>query len=427
MLFRLFFLVGVLIRNTDIFKYYKFLKSTEGWTSEQLEVHQLKQLKKLLSIANEESAYYKKKFSDLGFSLDQITSLADITKLPMLTKQELLEHVTEIQVEARSDIRSETSGSTGTPLLFYRNKEWDASHRAAIYRGYSWHGVKPWYKNGYFWGFNKKWQERVKTRIFDWTQNRFRLFSYNASEIETFLRKMRNAKYLEGYSSMIHQVALSALEASNPVENKLLMIKGTSEKIHDSYQETVQQAFGKKIISEYGAAEAGIMAFECAHGQMHITAENAIVEVVNGEIVVTNLYSYALPIIRYKLGDYIVMKELETPCKCGMVHPVILDIEGRVGKEIHGFKQKYPSLTLYYVSKNIALEHNIFVEYQAIQERPGHIDYFIFGEISEAVSSLILNEFEKYYGADLIAHIKQGNRGEERTGKKKDFISKLEN
>lgn len=64
----------------------------------------------------------------------------------------------------------------------------------------------------------------------------------------------------------------------------------------------MEKAFGAKIISEYGAAESGLIAYECPEcGNMHINMENVIVEESEGEIVVTNLLSRSFPIIRYKL------------------------------------------------------------------------------------------------------------------------------
>ncbi len=427
MFHRIVFFLGVWIRNRQLFDHYKSLKKSENWTSEKLAQLQLVQLKKFLILAGRESPFYKEKFRELGFDPSSVTSVQDLKQIPVMTKQDLLDHAGDIQVQSRSDFKAETSGSTGTPFLFYKNKEWDASQRAAIFRGYSWYGVKPWHKNGYFWGFNKTWKQRQKTKVLDFLQNRFRLFSYEVDEIRGFLKKMRNAKYLEGYSSMIHQVAVEALENNLETGSKLLMVKGTSEKIYDSYHEAVRKVFGHKVISEYGAAEAGIIAFECPEGKMHIVSENVIVEAIDNEIVLTSLFSYAFPIIRYKIGDYVRLEENGISCACGMKHPVIKEIQGRVGKSIYGFRQKYPSLTLYYVSKNIALEHNLFVEYQAVQEKAGYMEYFIFAPLSDSELLLISEEFQKYYGDDLVVDIKYQKRDQNRSGKMKDFISRIEN
>ena len=66
----------------------------------------------------------------------------------------------------------------------------------------------------------------------------------------------------------------------------LKMVKGTSEKIYERYQDEIKKAFGQKMISEYGAAETGIIAFECPSGNMHINMEGVIVEEINEEIII---------------------------------------------------------------------------------------------------------------------------------------------
>jgi phenylacetate-CoA ligase len=105
---------------------------------------------------------------------------------------------------------------------------------------------------------------------------------------------------------------------------------------------------------------------------MHIAMENVVVEVIDGEIVVTNLYSQSFPIIRYKLGDSVKLADSDFKCKCGRAHPVITDILGRVGKKIAGKESSYPSLTLYYLFKNLGLTKNILLNYQAIQKGIGY-------------------------------------------------------
>ena len=117
------------------------------------------------------------------------------------------------------------------------------------------------------------------------------MFSYSENEIRKFTSKLKEATFISGYSSMIYEVAKLANKMGLSGSFNLKMVKGTSEKIYDSYQEEVQKAFGQKMISEYGATEAGIIAFECPEGYMHINMENVILEEVDGEAVVTNTLS----------------------------------------------------------------------------------------------------------------------------------------
>lgn len=293
-------------------------------------------------------------------------------------------------------------------------------------RGYSWHGVNVWDKNGYFWGYNINAKKKLKVRIQDFLQNRFRLFSYDENNIRKFVHKLKSATYLSGYSSMIYEVAkIINSEKIDTNHFKLKMIKGTSEKIFDSYQTEVQKAFGLRIISEYGAAESGIIAFECPHGNMHINTEGVYVEEENGEIIITNLVARSFPIIRYKLGDYITLKSGDFKCSCGMQHPVIESVTGRVGKLVYGKEKNYPSLTFYYVFKNLALEHKIELNYQVQQFEKGKLIVLIEQKLSNYEKNLLANEFDKYFKTDIFIEINDQAVIHSKSRKLKDFVSHI--
>lgn len=418
-------MAGVKLRSPELIGEYKFLKKTENWSVEELESFQLKRLKSIVEFAYNNSTFYHDLFDSVMVKPDDIEVLSDIKKLPIISKSDLLTNANSIQnkKEYRKVFLSETSGSTGEPLVFYRNSEWDAGHRAAQLRGYSWYGVKPWELNGYFWGYSFSAKRKIVTKIFDKLLNRFRLFSYEKSDIEMFSKKLKKAIYLEGYSSMIYEVAKFINKGSIGPFN-LKMVKGTSEKIYDCYQEEAKLAFGQRIISEYGSAETGIIAYECKMGRMHIVMENVIVEEEEGEIIVTNLISNSFPIIRYRLGDN-VMLDNETVCSCGMQHKIVKDVLGRVGKVIYGKNEKYPSLTLYYIFKNITLKHGTVVNYQAIQKEKGKIEIYLDRHLDKNVKENILKECKTYYSHDLDIDIYPNALKREYDKKFRDFISEI--
>ena len=420
--------LGMRARNGKILSCYNFLKDSETWSIEKLEAHQLTLLRDLVSNAYANSPHYKAKFDDAGLSPADIQSLSDLKLIPVTTKEEVLNNSASIQITDCKEklFFSETSGSTGKPLVFYRNQGWDAWHNASVLRGYSWHNVHPWERNGYLWGYNIAPRKRLKVRLLDILQNRFRLFSYKDKDIHEFVDKLEDAEYLGGYSSMIYEVAKNINSQNKSDKYRLKMVKGTSEKIYEAYQIEAEKAFGRKIVSEYGSAEAGIIAFECAHGHMHINMETVLVELVDNEIVVTNLVSKSFPIIRYKLGDYIKLNR-EINCSCGMVHPVIDEVTGRVGSVIYGKRSSYPSLTLYYVFKNLALGPNIVLNYQVVQNYKGVIDVFIESVLSDNVRNILGKEFVKYFSDDIDIKIIDNYKRNDPHCKKKDFISNIHN
>ncbi len=226
---------------------------------------------------------------------------------------------------------------------------------------------------------------------------------------------------------MIFEVANIALELGfSPKDfNKLKMIKGTSEKIYDYYHEPVLKAFGHKIVSEYGSAEAGIIAYECPKGHMHVNEENVILEVIDGQAVATNLNAFSLPIIRYKVGDAVQINR-ESECGCGRKSAIITEIQGRVGKKIIGHNSTFPSLTLYYVFKNISLEKGVDIQYQAVQTQKGKLDLRVTRMLSELEKQWIKKQCTDYFGDDIHVTIKEDEQIHDKKGKLKDFVSLLE-
>ena len=417
---------GMRRRNPSLSPYFEFLMRSDKWTLKRLLEYQLQKCQELLVFARKYSPFYKEHFGRCGFVPEKMTTLDDLKKVPVIDKNVLLGRNQDIQSTGHfcKLFFSETSGTSGQVLRFYRNEEWDSCNRAAMFRGYKWYGVDPWDRNGYFWGYNIDKKQRLKTALLDELQNRFRLFSYDEGHIRQFVRKLRNAEYLGGYSSMIYEVAKIVNSLGVNEDFHLKMVKGTSEKIYDSYQEEVKKAFGQKIVSEYGSAESGLIAFECPEGgHMHINMENVVVEEENGEIVVTNLLSYSFPIIRYKLGDYVKLAEANFTCACGRAHPVILDVLGRVGKKVVGFQSLYPSLTFYYVFKNLALK-GISLNYQAVQNEKGHVLLKIEQDKPECFAALE-KELMKYFHADVIFEVKWGEHLHTMDGKLKDFVTTL--
>lgn len=96
--------------------------------------------------------------------------------------------------------------------------------------------------------------------------------------------------------------------------------------------------------------------------------ENVYVEVIDGEIVVTNLLSRSFPIIRYKLGDAVVLASPDYKCPAAEIIRWFWTYAA-VSEKHPRKTSKYPSLTFYYVFKNIAIQDGITLNYQARQDR----------------------------------------------------------
>jgi phenylacetate-CoA ligase len=425
MFYRLIFQLGERLRNPSIRKWFAFLKESENWSIEELEAYQLQQLKELVAFAKKHSPYYREKLANID--VESFTSLTAIEQLPILTKKDVLAHTEAIhtQYNFKKVFTATTSGSSGNPLVYQREEEADSFNRASIFRGYSWHNVQPWERNGYFWGFDFSLFKRIKINILDALQNRFRVFDYKEKAFRQFVKKLQKARYIHGYSSMIYQSAKLINEKNLRKPKHIKMVKGTSEKIYESYKDEVQKAFGKPIISEYGAAETGIIAFECEAGKMHLNMEGVIVEEIDHKIVVTNLQMKAFPIIRYQLGDYIRLVSKEVVCSCGKAHYVLEEVTGRIGENVYGKQEIYPSLYFYYIFKNLAQKHNLKLTYQIIQKEKGILIFNLEENLTQKDEENLRQEIHSYFADDITYTICPNVTKEAGKQKTKSFISYL--
>src|SRR5690606_7341950 len=127
----------------------------------------------------------------------------------------------------------------------------------------------------------------------------------------------------------------------------------TAEVLSESDRAVIERVFGCKVFNEYGCGEVGTIAHECKFGNLHVNSENVIVEIVDdhgegvaigevGEIVVTDLVNYSMPLIRYKIKDFGAFGS--DCCECGVGLPIIKEIFGReydylvndIGEKFHG-------------------------------------------------------------------------------------------
>jgi phenylacetate-CoA ligase len=151
------------------------------------------------------------------------------------------------------------------------------------------------------------------------------------------------------------------------------VVFATAEPLYDFQRSVIQSVFRCPAAVEYGCRDAGLVAIECPSGGLHIGVEGMTVEVLHGldgsgtergELVLTNPYSYAMPIIRYRTGD---IGSLEpTRCACGRGLPLLRSVEGRRtdflvtadGKVMH-------ALAAIYILREVPGIH----EFQLVQER----------------------------------------------------------
>jgi phenylacetate-CoA ligase len=291
--------------------------------------------------------------------------------LPVLNKQNLQKPLQERLSKgytSKNVYVNKTSGSSGTPFVFAKDKYSHALTWASNIMRFGWFGID--FNRSYqarFYGIPMDFVGYQKELFKDFLSSRFRFPVFDLSDevLEKFLQKFKTKKfdYLNGYTSSIVLFA-KFLEQKNVVLKEICpSLKAcfvTSEMLFESDKKLLEKQFGIPIINEYGASELDLIAFENPEGEWQVNSETLFVEILDendqvlpygkeGRIVITSLFNKANPFIRYDIGDIGILDEKSTLQK-----PILKKLTGRTNDiAILPSGKKSPGLTFYYVTKSI--------------------------------------------------------------------------
>ncbi|MGH9162729.1 MAG: phenylacetate--CoA ligase family protein [Vicinamibacteraceae bacterium] len=311
---------------------------TQFQSADELRDQQWGQFRAVLRHAFDHCVFYRKKLSAVGMTPDDIRAPDDISKLPTTSKQEIQESLDELiadTVSRDSLIRDMTGGSTGFPLVFYYDKDRFDSRVGAMLRHDRWTGWNIGDAMAVLWGarrdlVGKSLKGRMRTRFID------RRIMLDASAIDEdrmhqFCHDLRRHRpqFILAYANTMALFARFVREVGEaPIQPRAIIC--SAELLTSENRALIESTFGCQVYNRYGSREFAVIASECSsHQGMHINAENLLVEVVpgrpastdgEGEILITDLKNYAMPMIRYRTMD---VGRLMPPCSCGRGLPVL--------------------------------------------------------------------------------------------------------
>ncbi|WP_264525834.1 phenylacetate--CoA ligase family protein [Flavobacterium sp. N502536] len=366
--------------------------------SEEQYVRFLQQKKEeIVAFHLENNSFYKELIGD-------ITELK-WENLPILNKQNLqkpLEERLSKGYSRKNIYLNKTSGSSGTPFIFAKDRYCHALTWTSIFMRFGWYHID--FNHSYqarFYGIPMDFIGYHKERIKDFLTHRFRfpVFDLSDTVLEKFLRKFKTKKfdYINGYTSSIVLFA-KYLEQKNLILKEVCPTLNacfvTSEMLFESDKKLLEKQFGIPVINEYGASELDLIAFENPNGDWQVNAETLFVEILDennqvlpygneGRIVITSLFNKAHPFIRYDIGDIGILDEKSTLQK-----PILKKLTGRTN-DIATLPsgKKSPGLTFYYVTKSII-------------EDDGNVKEF-------TIKQMQLDSFEIEYVSDLELNASQ--------------------
>jgi len=337
--------------NAEFKRYYQWLQETQWWSRDQLEALQLEQLQALVQHAYENVPYYRRVFDERRLKPRDISTLDDLQKLPLLTKEDVRDNSEDLIARNIDRERLDyvtTAGSTGRPLALYCDKYTRDPHELAfILRQWSWAGyrfgdrfvtlrgnlITRLQRNGAnaWWDYNTDNNELVLSSL-----------DMNEENMYKYVEKIREFKprFINAYPSSLE--ILARFMTRNRISGvRVAAIFHESETLYPWQRERIESQFGCKIFAGYGMTERVADAVECEqHQGYHVSMEYGILELVDkndepitqagalGKVVGTGFDTYCMPLIRYATDDLAIYAA--GGCSCKRQGALIHDFKGRI-------------------------------------------------------------------------------------------------
>lgn len=339
---------------------FKELEDSQWYSPQQLRSVQKEKLTELFRHATRNIPFYRRRFFDAGLLIHGEPDTDRLPNVPLLDKVQIRASLPDMIWKGSPGglIEAHTGGSSGEPLRFLVDRRRQACDQAARFRTYRWFGIQLGQPEAYLWGSPietsrgdafRQWRDAL-------TNHRLlNAFSMSPAQMDHYLDELQRFQpvCLYGYPSSLTLLAEHARRQGCRLRlRRLQAIFVTGEICYPHHREILSDFFNVPVANGYGSREGGFIAHECPQGSMHITAENLLVEVLPhgthadatpaptdsdsgsassqsppGEIVITHLDAYGMPLIRYRTGD--IGRLRPDRCACGRGLPLLDVVAGR--------------------------------------------------------------------------------------------------
>ncbi|MCX7546551.1 phenylacetate--CoA ligase family protein [Xanthomarina sp. F1114] len=377
----------------------------------------------------------------------QLVNNVDLTNwnsIPIMTKKDLQQPLGDRlskDYSPKNVYINKTSGSSGNPFIFAKDKFCHALTWALIKDRFGWYKLDfNSSKQARFYGIPLDKKSYYKERFKDALSKRYRFSVFDLSDtaFNECLVKFKASKfdYINGYTSSIVQFAKYLQKENIQLKQVCPTLKAcivTSEMLFEDDKKLMELQFGIPVINEYGASELDIIAFQNTKNEWQVTSETLWVEILDennqilpygeeGRIVITSFYNKAHPFIRYDIGDIGILSKESTFKK-----PILEKLTGRTNDiAILPSGKKASGLTFYYITKSIIETDGNVKEFIIEQSRKEvfNIKYVSSEVLSSEKKNQILKEMERYLEGGLQVNFEQLDKLERsKSGKLKQFSS----
>lgn len=259
------------------------------------------------------------RFIAAGINLQQSNWYDAFLQLSPIDKQTVRQNPGLFLADARDIVyRGSTSGSRGQSFVYFAGKEWNQARIEARRQSLSW------------WGIDDSTPIiNVASRLLPIRSVDVAIAGIvNLDFIQQLLALMRERPHVvRGYPSRLCEVA--SYLASAP---QAIAIICTGECLFDYQKALLQEVFQAPIINEYGCQETGISGLTCPEAnRLHLDRDRCLYEIIDGQLVTTDLYNYTMPLVRYKCGDILQLDSEACPCgRLGLTAKILGRIEDKI-------------------------------------------------------------------------------------------------
>ena len=323
----------------------KKLLSSEQLSIEEINSIQFSNFKTSITNAYKHTQFYSDLYKLYKIIPDDIKCPDDINIIPTTDKKTIRVNLDDLlQKNKRFYLKSNTGGTTSSPLSFPESLSSKIKERAYLARFYQWHGISEYAKkislksayniSGSRWFYNPF----LKSFIFPVSD-----ISINSMlNISLVINTIKPTAITNSYPSLVYMYARYINKGLIEKPSSIKNIFCSSETLFEYQIHEIKKAFGCRPVDHYGQNERISLIQQCKDYQYHIIPEYGYTEIVDkngrrllqegeiGEIVGTSFLNEAFPLIRYRTGDYAVVGP-EKPCNCGLPYQRIRSIEGRYG------------------------------------------------------------------------------------------------
>ncbi len=309
-----------LLRGTHIYTFLKKLRNEQFLSSEELQRTSKLKYQEQLKMAQQHTEYFN------NLSVDEL--------IPILTKDLIKKnHKRLINKSFNGNlIPKATGGSSGNPLVYATTNEAQSFMWAGIILSWEVTGYKLGDKVAFVAGTSLS-KSDFKHRIFHALLNikTYSAFDLTDERIAEYLADMRKTKVkiIYAYASALDVIADYMIRVGHSRIPSLKSIVSTAEILSASSRKKIESAFKVRVYNQYGCNEAGVSAFECENGSMHlINSASWTYTDADDNLLATNLVNKAFLMINYFTGDKVIFSKKQS-CSCGRGYPVIEEVIGR--------------------------------------------------------------------------------------------------